>query len=87
MSKMTKKDLEKYKGKKIIFKRVSSGEDIKVKISSWGADYKFKTLYEKPSSWFSTFPTIKAKIVTSGEDVKLEQTDSSWFNDFEIYFE
>lgn len=78
---MRKSDLEKYKGKKVRFKEVSSFPDLKVQYVDSFPDYEIKTA----SSNSFAQDIIKVQTVTSLPDVKLKKVTA--FGDFEVYFE
>lgn len=78
---MNKSDFSKYKGKKLIFEKVSSFPDVKVKWTESFPDFNVKI---SDSSSFADSKVIKYQEVNSGQDVLLKKTAS--FPDFEIYF-
>jgi len=78
---MTKGELHTYKGKKVVFKIVTSFPDLKVRFVSSFGDFKVKISDSK--SFAQT--TINIKIVDSFPDVKLQKVSS--FPDFEVYME
>ena len=73
--------LAQFKGKKVIFKVVTSFPDLKVQFVDSFGDYKVKM---SNSSSFSK-ATIKIQIVTSFPDVKLQKVSS--FGDFEAFLD
>ena len=77
---MTKEDLQRFKGKKVTFERVSSFPDIKIQFVDSFADYEIKAA---DSESFSV-EKIKYQEVTSFPDVKLKKVTA--FGDMEIYF-
>ncbi|MCQ2234505.1 MAG: hypothetical protein MJZ24_07200 [Paludibacteraceae bacterium] len=79
---MHKEDFAKYKGKKIVFKKVTAFPDVKIQFVTAFPDYKIKIASDKS---FAATEIIKYQEVTAFPDVKLQQTTS--FEDFQIYFE
>ena len=73
--------LEKYKGKKVTFKWVTSFPDLKIQFVNSFADYDIK---ESSNSAFSA-EIIKVQEVSFFPDVKLKKVKA--FGDFEVYFE
>ncbi|MBR6102051.1 MAG: hypothetical protein IKP95_06475 [Ruminococcus sp.] len=73
--------LEKYKGKKVTFREVSSFPDLKVQYVDSFPDYEIKVA---SSNSFSA-EIIKVQTVSSFPDVKLKKVTA--FGDLEIYYE
>ena len=73
--------LNKFKGKKVIFKAVTSFPDLKIQFVNAFGDYKVKITDSKA---FAT-EIIKIQEVTSFPDVKLQKVTA--FGDFEIFME
>ena len=73
--------LEKYKGKKVTFREVSSFPDLKVQYVNSFPDLEVKV---SDSSAFSA-EIIKVQTVTSFPDVKLKKVTA--FGELEVYFE
>lgn len=79
---MASKDFfERYKGKKVTFREVSSFPDIKVQYVDSFPDYEVKAA---SGNSFSV-EIIKVQTVTSFPDVKLKKVSA--FGDFEVYYE
>ena len=73
--------LQKFKGKKVTFRRVTSFPDLKIQFVDSVADYEYK---EASNNSFSA-EIVKVQEVSSFPDVKLKKVTA--FGDFEIYFE
>lgn len=77
-----KKDyLERFKGKKVTFREVSSFPDLKVQYVDTFPDYEIKPASNNAFSQ----EIIKVQTVTSFPDVKLKKVSS--FGALEVYFE
>lgn len=81
MSKLSKGYFATLKGKKVTFKRVKYGGDIKVEFVDRSPDYEVKIADRESSSK----ETIKVEIVERFGDVKLKTVDRS--SDFEVYID
>lgn len=73
---------ERMKGKKLVFKEVTSFPDIKLQYVDSFGDFKVKIADSKS---FATGDIIKVQYVTSFPDLKLQKVSS--FPDFEVYLE
>ena len=81
MSRISKGYFATLKGKKVTFKRVKYGGDIKVEFVDRSPDYEVKIADRNSSSR----KTIKVEIVERNGDVKLKRVDRA--SDFEVYIE
>lgn len=81
MARFNKNLLAAFKGKNVVFKRVKSGEDLKVEVTDRFPDYKAKLSNRKSHK----DEVIKVKIVDRLSDVKIEIVDR--FEDFTIYLD
>lgn len=81
MPKLSKGYFATLKGKKVTFKRVKFGGDIKVEFVDRSPDYEVKIADRESSSK----ETIKVEIVERFGDVKLKTVDRS--PDFEVYID
>ena len=81
MSKLSKGYFATLKVKKVTFKRVKFGGDIKVEFVDRSPDYEVKIADRESSSK----ETIKVEIVERFGDVKLKTVDHS--PDFEVYID
>ena len=73
---------ENMKGKKIVFKEVSSFPDLKLQFVDSFGDFKVRIAGDKN---FATGEVIKVQFVTSFPDVKLQKVTA--FPDFEVFFD
>lgn len=73
--------LEKFRGKKVTFRKVTSFPDLKIQFVDSFPDYNIKAA---SSNSFSA-EVIKVQEVTSFPDVKLKKVSA--FGDLEVYFE
>lgn len=81
MAKFSKNDFLLFKGKKLTFKRVKYGADIKVQIVDYNPDFKISI--EDRNSFSSK--VIKVEIVERFGDVKLKVVDH--FPDFKVFID
>ena len=74
--------LTRFKGQKVVFRKLTSFPDLKIQFVDSFGDYKVKITDSKA---FANSEIVKVQEVTSFPDVKLQKVNA--FGDFELFIE